>query len=113
MIGCEGLINNKPSNIEIDESLCAVQYMRKLQGLHTNSSFTSYGGKSGLGSSSGLHNTQSNTVLSSLLTTAHSKASSLLSKATSFFIKFTPYYITRVVDNLSEGKKYITDYVFI
>jgi hypothetical protein len=27
-----------------------------------------------------------------------------LSKATSFFAKFTPYYITRVADNLAEGK---------
>lgn len=109
--GCEGLSsnsgsNNIPSNIEIDEALCAIQYIRKLQSLQSNSSMNRL---RGTGYTS---NIQSNTVLSSLLTTAHSKASSLISKATSFFIKFTPYYITRVVDNLSEGKSCIEDETF-
>ena len=107
--GCEGLSNNNngiPSNIDIDEALCAVQYIRKLQSLQSNSSMNR------LRSFGGINNMQSNTVLSSLLTTAHSKASSLMAKATSFFIKFTPYYITRVVDNLSEGKSCVEDETF-
>ena len=53
-----------------------------------------------------------NAILSSLLTTAQSRASSLMAKATSFFTKFTPYYVTRIVDNLAEGRACPEDETF-
>lgn len=45
-----------------------------------------------------------NATLTSLLTTAHSQASSLLNKATSFFTKYIPVSLSRIVENLLEGK---------
>jgi hypothetical protein len=42
--------------------------------------------------------------LSAFLSTAQSRASSLITQATSYFTKFIPYYVSKVVDNLIEGK---------
>ena len=39
-----------------------------------------------------------------LLTTAQSRASSLMAKATSFFAKFSPMQVTRITEALAEGR---------
>lgn len=96
--GCEGMSVNTPSNIEIDEALCAVQFMRRLQSLQSNS----FNRPRGIGGSTAP--ASSTALLSSLLTTANTYSSTLMAKATSFFTKFSPYYVTRLVDNLAEGK---------
>jgi len=54
------------------------------------------GGFGGLGSGGG-GGSGGNAILSSLLTSAQSRASSLMAKAASFFTKFTPFCFTRVV----------------
>lgn len=98
--GCESMSTNPPSNIEVDEALCAVQFMRRLQSLQSNSSFNRP--QRGIGGSTAA--ASSTALLSSLLTTANTYSSTLMAKATSFFTKFSPYYVTRLVDNLAEGK---------
>jgi hypothetical protein len=96
--GCEGMGTNAPSNIEVDEALCAVQFMRRLQSLQSNS----FNRPRGIGGSTAA--ASSTALLSSLLTTANTYSSTLMAKATSFFTKFSPYYVTRLVDNLAEGR---------
>jgi len=85
-------------NIEVDEALCAVQFMRRLQSLQSNS----FNRPRGIGGSTAA--VSSTALLSSLLTTANTYSSTLMAKATSFFTKFSPYYVTRLVDNLAEGR---------
>lgn len=46
-----------------------------------------------------------NSLVSSFLTSAQSRATSLIAKATTFFAKFSPMYITRVVDALAESRQ--------
>lgn len=86
-----------PSNDEIQKILAAVAFIRRL--LTLQSSPMLRGGFGSGGSSS-----SSNAILSSFLTTAQSRATSLIAKAASFFTKFTPYLITRIVHNLADGR---------
>lgn len=79
------------SRAQIDEALAACTFSRRLQSLQAP---LEPGGAQ----------SSSNAMLSSFLTSAQSRASSLMAKAASFFTKFTPLYITRVVDNLAEGR---------
>ena len=50
---------------------------------------------------------QSSAMLSSFLTSAQSRATTLMAKAASFFTKFAPMYVSRVVDSLSEGRSVV------
>ena len=52
------------------------------------------------------------TAFSSLLTSAQSMASSTLAKAASFFAKFASLYVTKVVENLAEGRQCTEDDTF-
>ena len=86
---------------EIDKIVAAVSFVRRLQSLQSpmgsirgGAGGSSYAGAGG-GNSGGL---------SSFLKAAGSQASSLVAQATSFFTKFSPLYVSRVVDNLSEGR---------
>lgn len=92
---------------EIDSVLAAGAFLRRLQSLQTpiTQRFGSYAASTtALGS---------NAIISSLLNTAQSKATSLMAKATSFFTKFNPMFITRIVDNLSEGRSCPEDESFL
>jgi hypothetical protein len=85
-----------PQKADIDRMLGAVAFARKLQNLQSP-----MGGKA---SGGGAYAGSSGTALSSLLSAAGQGATRLMSKATSFFTKFTPLHVSRVVDNLSEGR---------
>eukprot|EP01034_Spumella_vulgaris_P023349 gene23349-29562_t len=84
----EGCLAIEPPSAQaaIDRALHAVAFVRRMQSL--SSPLSSIGG-GGAGAQTA--------ILSSLFSNA-------ISKATQFFAKFTPYYITRVVDNLAEGR---------
>ena len=113
--GCENIAKNPPSKEAIDQALSAVQFMRRLQSLQSGGSM-SMGGMKGSGSAGGLMgmgSSGSNALLSSFLTSAHSRATSLMAKAASFFTKFTPYYVTRTVHNLAEGRNCPEDESFL
>lgn len=51
-------------------------------------------------------------ALSSLLTSAQSMAASTMAKAASFFTKFASLYVTKVVENLAEGRSCTEDDTF-
>jgi len=74
-----------------DKALAAVVFLRRLIALQSSSS--RMGGMSSVGSAAGA----TNAILSTFITTAHSRATSLMAKAASFFTKFTPFCFTRVV----------------
>jgi sec1 family domain-containing protein 1 len=92
--GCAAM-TDVPAKEDVDKVLAAASFTRRLQALQSPMS-QRFGGSSA--------SSTSNAMLSSLFTSAQSKASSLMAKAASFFTKFTPMYITRVVDSLAEGK---------
>jgi hypothetical protein len=85
-----------PAQEAIHRTLAAVAFLRRLQSLQSSSLQGRFGGSSSA--------QPSNAILSSFLTSATSRASSFMAKAASFFTKFTPYYATRIVDNLAEGR---------
>ena len=99
--GCSSMAN-PPGKELTDKVSQALSFLRKLQSLQSPNNFSSRSGANG-------SNSSSNAILSSFLTSAQSRASSLLSKATSYFTKFTPLYFTRVVDNLAEGRSCAED----
>jgi sec1 family domain-containing protein 1 len=115
VVGCEAIGKNPPSKEAVEHALAAVRFMRRLQSLQTGggmrSGFGGGGGAFGAGGGAGAGG--SNALLSSFLTSAHSRASSLMAKATSFFSKFTPYYATRMVNNLAEGRSCPEDDTFL
>ena len=80
---------------EKEKALATVAFLRRLVSLQSSSS--RMGGFGGLGSSGGGGGSGGNAILSSLLTSAQSRATSLMAKAASFFTKFTPFCFTRVV----------------
>ena len=106
--GCEAIVKNTPSKEQIDQALAAVQFMRRLQALQSG------GMKAGLSMGlKGTSSSNSNALLSSFLTSAHSRATSLMAKAASFFTKFTPYYVTRTISNLGDGRSCPEDDLFV
>ena len=98
--GCAVMLPLPTPKEAVDRVLSAAIFARWLQGLQSPLS----GVFSGQASSSA--------TLSSFLTAAQGKATSLMAKAASFFTKFTPHYITRVVDNLSEGRACVEEDTF-
>ena len=84
-----------PSKEAIDSILGAAQFARRTQALQSPLSL-GIGGSGGHGGAS----------LTSFLSSAQSRASSLMAKAAASLslTKFTPYYVTRVVDSLSDGR---------
>lgn len=114
--GCEAISKNTPSKEEIEHALSAVQFMRRLHSLQSGGarSGMSLGGRGGSGTGlMGMGGSGSNALLSSFLSTAHSRATSLMAKAASFFTKFTPFYVTRTVHNLAEGRSCPEDDTFL
>jgi sec1 family domain-containing protein 1 len=101
------VVGGQVSKEEIDAVLAAGAFLRRLQALQTPLT-QRFGSTAGSTASLG-----SNAIISSLLNTAQSKASSLMAKATSFFTKFNPMFITRIVDNLSEGRSCPEDESFL
>ena len=99
--GC-AVIKPTPEKQEVDELLAACNFARKLYAMQSGTS--SFGSKGGMGGGSSYSQDGENTALSSFLEAAGSKASSLVAKATAFFTKFSPLYVSRVVDLLSEGR---------
>lgn len=104
--GCQGLPESNAGDAtsvkeEIDNVLSAAAFLRRLQSLQSPIQ-QRFGGNSSQSSTS-------NAIISSLLNTAQSKATSLMAKATSFFTKFNPMFITRIVDLLSDGKACVED----
>lgn len=95
-VGCAAL-SNPPTPEAIAKALAAVSFVRRLLSLQA-------GPMSKFGSGAGFGGGTSNAIFSSILNTAQSKATSLIAKAASFFTKFTPYYVTRIVYNLAEGR---------
>jgi hypothetical protein len=100
--GCNAIIPTL-SATDITDMLGAVSFLKRLRKLQTPMSRGGGGGMSSVGGSSA-------SGLSSMFSSAlHQRASSLMAKAASFFIKFLPVYITRVVDNLAEGRNCAED----
>jgi hypothetical protein len=90
-----GSADSSSAEASMTRYLAVVTLMRRVQALQAPlSQRMSMGSGSGSGGA----------MLSSLLTTATSRASSLMAKATSFLAKFSPMAVTRVVDALSEGR---------
>lgn len=96
--GC-AVMPQPPTKAAVDRVLGAAVFSRWLQGLQSP---LSRGGEAAA----------SGATLSSFLTAAQGKASSLMAKATAFFTKFTPHYVTRVVDSLSEGRACVEEDTF-
>jgi hypothetical protein len=84
---------NAPSADEIAKALAGVSFLRRLLALQSSPMMRGFGGG---GSGGG--------GLTSFLNTATNRATSLISKAASFFTKFTPFYATRIVHSLAEGR---------
>ena len=106
--GCEAIAKNTPSKEAVVQALAAVQFMRRLQSLQSG------GVRAGLSMGlKGSTSSNSNALLSSFLTSAHSRATSLMAKAASFFTKFTPYYVTRTIHALAEGRSCPEDDLFV
>lgn len=106
--GCEAIAKNTPSKEAVEQALAAVQFMRRLQSLQSG------GVRAGLSMGlKGSTSSNSNALLSSFLTSAHSRATSLMAKAASFFTKFTPYYVTRTIHALAEGRSCPEDDLFL
>ena len=91
--GC-GAMNPPCSTHQVEEAINAVKFIRRLITLQNPISQRL----------SAMKSSQVNVGLSSIISSAHLGASSLMAKAALLFAKFTPYYITRVVDNLAEGR---------
>ncbi len=83
-----------PSAEEVAKALSSVQFIRRLLALQSSPMMRGFGGVGGGGGGG----------LSSFLNTATNRATSLISKAASFFTKFTPFYATRIVHSLAEGR---------
>ena len=99
--GCSEMTPPATSD-DIHKKLAGVLFLRRLQSLQTPIS-QRFGGSSGIGGTSSTAAAAAS--ISSLLTSAQSRASSFMAKAaSSFFTKFSPAYVTRVTDNLSEGR---------
>jgi hypothetical protein len=92
--GCGAIVPLPPTAEKIEEMLNGVKFVRRLIALQNPLSQRVTAGK----------NLQSTVGLSSIISSAHFGASSLMAKAASLFAKFIPVYVTRVVDNLSEGR---------
>jgi hypothetical protein len=97
--------NSVVTNEEITKLLGVIQFLRRLLSLQSGSMTRNFFGNQSSQSS--------NAILSSFLTSAQSSANSLLAKATSFFTKFTPYNITRIVSTLADGKGGLEDETFV
>jgi hypothetical protein len=114
--GCEAIAKGTPSKEQIEQTLAAVQFMRRLHslqaGVRGSGAFSMKGAGSGTGLM-GMGAGGSNALLSSFLNTANSRVSSLMAKAASFFTKFTPYYVTRTVHSLAEGRACPEDESFL
>ena len=87
---------NSPKDVantqtSVTKSLAAVAFLRRLQSLQGPLSQRMVGGGGAA-------------TLTSLFTTAQSRASSLVAKATSFFVKFSPMQVTRISESLAEGR---------
>jgi hypothetical protein len=95
-----GATTNKEA---IDNAIAAANFLRKLQALQSGPAARFGGGGSSAAGAA---------ALQSFLTSAQSRASSLIAKATSYFAKSTPFYVTRTVDNLSEGRACAEDEAF-
>ena len=100
--GC-AVMSNPPSQDIVTKKVGAASFVRRLQSLQSPMAFANrmaFGG-----------NTQgpSNAMLSSILTSAQSA----MAKAASFFTKFAPVYVTKVVDSLAEGKACAEDDSFL
>lgn len=100
--GCAVMSNPPPQDI-VSKKVGAAAFVRRLQSLQSPMAFANrmaFGG-----------NTQgpSNAMLSSILTSAQSA----MAKAASFFTKFAPVYVTKVVDSLAEGKACAEDDSFL
>lgn len=93
--GCNAM-SSPPDAAAIEKVISSVGWVRRLQSLQTPFSQR----LSGAGSSGGL---------TSLLSSATTKASSLFAKAQSFFTKFASLYVTKVVESLSEGRSCVED----
>jgi hypothetical protein len=92
--------NAGPSPAMIALTLSAVHFLRRLLSLQQQSSAFS-GGAGVQSQASGLQ---------SFFT---SRAASLFAKATAFFTKFSPYYVTRVAHTLAEGRGGVEDETFL
>jgi Tfp pilus assembly protein FimT len=99
--GCQAMTTGQPSQEEITKLLSVIQFLRRLISLQSGTS--SMMSKAFFGAQSS--QSSGNALISSFFNSASSSASSLIAKATSFFTKFIPYHITRVVSVLSEGGK--------
>lgn len=86
---------------EIAQAMNGIVYLRRLLSLQSPFSSGGIGSGGGRNASGG----GQNALLSTFLTAAHGKAASLIAKAATYFTKFTPYYVTRVIDNLAEGRE--------
>jgi len=95
--GC-AVMPSPPPKDQIDRMVGAVNFARKLQSLQGPLGSKSSGGGGAYAGAQG------GTALSSFLNAAGKGATSLMAKATSFFTKFHPLRVSRVVDNLSEGR---------
>lgn len=93
VLGCQSM-SPPPPQTQIDDALAAVKFVRRLLSLQSPLSQRVASSRGGPG----------NVNLSSFISSAHIGASSLMAKAASLFAKFTPVYVTRVVDSLSEGR---------
>ena len=91
--GCTAM-NPAATPKQIEEALNAVKFIRRLIALQNPISQRL----------SAMKSSQIHVGLSSIISSAHLGASSLMAKAALLFAKFTPFYITRVVDNLAEGR---------
>eukprot|EP00605_Chrysophyceae_sp_TOSAG23-4_P002225 GSChrysophyteH1.ASY1.ANO1.2468.1 assembled CDS len=81
----------------IDKMIAAVNFARKLQTLQRPAGSKALSGSSYAGSQGG-------TALSSFLNAAGKGAMAAIAKAQSFFTKFSPLYVSQVVESLSEGR---------
>lgn len=87
--GCAAMVH-PPSNEEVSRALDAVRFLRRLISLQSSSSMLRSGaGFAGQSQGQGA-------LLSNIFGAAQNRASSLITKATSFFTKFIPSYVSRV-----------------
>eukprot|EP00981_Chlorochromonas_danica_P007329 scaffold1690_cov177-Ochromonas_danica.AAC.6 len=100
--GCAAM-TTPPSTETVNRALEAVRFLRRLISLQSPSSMLRGGGSGGGygGSGSG----GQNALLSTFLDAAQNRANSLFTKAAAFFTKFIPFYVSRVVDSLAEGRE--------
>jgi sec1 family domain-containing protein 1 len=96
--GC-AVMSTPPSKDNVDKMINAINFTRKLQSLQRP-----LGGSKSGNSSYGAIGSQDSTGLSSLLNAAGKGALAAMAKAQSFFTKFSPLYVSQIVDSLSEGR---------